>query len=109
MKVWVPDGFDRGGLPDDVEIGPWFGDPAGVELVVPDRGGDDVFAALSELPDLRVVQVLSAGYEWISDAVPDGVTLCNAGDTRSPAVVRGQGGCSVASAGVRGELRLVRR
>ena len=88
MKVWVPDGFARGGLPDDVEVGPWFGDPAGVEFVVPGDGSEEVFTALSELPDLRVVQVLSAGYEWISDAVPDGVTLCNAGDTRSAAVAQ---------------------
>ena len=88
MRVWVPDDFERGGLPADVELAPWFGERTGVELVVPGRGGDDVFAALSELEDLRVVQVLSAGYEWISDAIPDGVTLCNSGDTRSPAVAQ---------------------
>ena len=33
MKVWVPDGFDRGAIPEDVEIGPWFGEPDGVEFV----------------------------------------------------------------------------
>lgn len=85
MRVWVPDSFERGGLPGDVELCPWFGEQAGVEFVVPGAGGDDVFTALGELPDLRVVQVLSAGYDWISDAVPDGVILCNSGDTRSPA------------------------
>lgn len=88
MRVWVPDSFERGGLPGDVELCPWFGEQAGVEFVVPGAGGDDVFTALGELPDLRVVQVLSAGYDWISDAVPDGVILCNSGDTRSPAVAQ---------------------
>ena len=43
---------------------------------------------LAELPDLRVVQVLSAGIDWVERHVPDGVTLCNAGDTRSPAVAQ---------------------
>ena len=41
-----------------------------------------------ELPDLRVVQVLSAGVDWVERHVPDGVTFCNAGDTRSPAVAQ---------------------
>ena len=43
---------------------------------------------LATLPDLQVVQVLSAGVDWVERHVPDGVTLCNAGDTRSPAVAQ---------------------
>jgi phosphoglycerate dehydrogenase-like enzyme len=86
--VWVPAGFARGGLPSDVELCPWFEQPAGVELVVPRWGDAEVLAALAGLPDLRVVQVLSAGYEWIAGSIPEGVTLCNAGDTRSPAVAQ---------------------
>ena len=43
---------------------------------------------LSDLPDLQVVQVLSAGVDWVESHVPEGVTLCNAGDTRSPAVAQ---------------------
>ena len=42
----------------------------------------------STRPDLRVVQVLSAGIDWVEPHVPDGVTLCNAGDARSPAVAQ---------------------
>jgi phosphoglycerate dehydrogenase-like enzyme len=34
------------------------------------------------------VQVLSAGVDWVSEHVPEGVTLCNAGDARSPAVAQ---------------------
>ena len=88
MRCWVPDGFERGGLPEAVELAAWFGDPAGVRFAIPPWGSEDVLGALARLPDLEVVQVLSAGYEWVADAVPEGVTLCNAGDTRSPAVAQ---------------------
>ena len=42
----------------------------------------------ASLPDLEVVQILSAGIDWVEPHVPDDVTLCNAGDTRSPAVAQ---------------------
>ena len=32
--------------------------------------------------------MLSAGIDWVEDHVPEGVTLCNAGDTRSPGVAQ---------------------
>lgn len=86
MKVLVSQGFPRGGLPDDVELLGWDAPGEGVEFAVPE--GSDGRDRLAELPDLRVVQVLSAGYEWIAEHVPEGVTLCNAGDTRSPAVAQ---------------------
>ncbi len=41
---------------------------------------------LSALPALRVVQVLSAGTEWIEGLVPQGVTLCNARGARDAPV-----------------------
>jgi phosphoglycerate dehydrogenase-like enzyme len=86
MRVLVPDGFARGGLPDDVELLGWDAPGEGVEFVVPEGGvGTD---RLGDLPDLRVVQVMSAGVDWVSGLIPDGVTLCNAGDTRSPAVAQ---------------------
>jgi phosphoglycerate dehydrogenase-like enzyme len=86
MKVLVVPGFERGGLPDDVELLGWDAPGEGVEFVVPEGGiGPE---RLAELPDLQVVQVLSAGVDWISGDVPEGVTLCNAGDTRSPAVAQ---------------------
>jgi phosphoglycerate dehydrogenase-like enzyme len=37
---------------------------------------------LEAMPALRVVQVLSAGTDWIEDRVPRGATLCNARGTR---------------------------
>jgi phosphoglycerate dehydrogenase-like enzyme len=86
MRVIVPDGFARGGLPDDVEVLDWEAPGKGVTFVVPEGGvGTD---RLGDLPDLEVVQVLSAGVDWVAKYVPEGVTLCNAGDTRSPAVAQ---------------------
>ena len=55
----------------------------GVAFLVPDSGLD---RDLGGLPDLRVVQVLSAGTEWIEDRIPAGVTLCNARGARDAPV-----------------------
>ena len=55
----------------------------GVAFLVPDSGLD---GDLGGLPDLRVVQVLSAGTEWIEDRIPAGVTLCNARGARDAPV-----------------------
>ena len=81
MKFFVPERFPRGGLPDDVE----FVDE-GAEFAVPTSSA--MAERLTELPELRVVQVLSAGVDWVEDHVPAHATLCNAGDTRSPAVAQ---------------------
>jgi phosphoglycerate dehydrogenase-like enzyme len=96
VRVLVPDGFARGGLPADVELLPWDAPGEGVEVVVP--VSDDAARRLAELPDLQVVQVLSAGVDWIAPHLPDGVTLCNAGDTRSPAVAQWVVGAILADA-----------
>ncbi|HEX7300590.1 MAG TPA: NAD(P)-dependent oxidoreductase [Solirubrobacteraceae bacterium] len=67
--------------------------PPGVELV--DEPGPEVEFAiprwddpvkLEEIPALRVVQVLSAGVDWIVDRVPQGVTLCSARGARDRAM-----------------------
>jgi len=55
----------------------------GVAFLVPDASLD---LELDGLPDLRVVQVLSAGTEWIEDRIPAGVTLCNARGARDAPV-----------------------
>ena len=87
MKVMTVSGFPRGGLPGDIELLGWDAPGEGVVFAVPE--GSEGRERLADLPDLEVVQVLSAGYEWIAEYVPAGVTLCNAGDTRSPAVHSG--------------------
>jgi phosphoglycerate dehydrogenase-like enzyme len=81
MKVFAPEGFPRGGLPDDVEFG-----EDGAVFAVPTSSA--MAERLAALPDLQVVQVLSAGIDWVEPHLPDGVTLCNSGDTRSPAVAQ---------------------
>ncbi len=99
MLVWVPTPIDHaaatmGGVPDGVTLEFWDGRfplPASadrVEWLVPSPmyGGNDTVAALGSLPALRVVQVLNAGYDLYVDALPAGVTLCNAGDANAAAV-----------------------
>jgi len=75
-----PDGVALAPFPDDVTAAP---DRERVEFVVP-RWGD--VPALDELPALRVVQVLSAGVDWIAGRVPPGVTLCSARGARDDAM-----------------------
>jgi phosphoglycerate dehydrogenase-like enzyme len=81
MKVFAPEDFPRGGLPDDVVF-----DAEGAEFAVVTSTA--MAERLAALPDLRVVQVLSAGIDWVAPHVPEHVTLCNAGDTRSPGVAQ---------------------
>lgn len=47
-------------------------------LVVPPLGSPQRFARLREVPGLRVVQLVTAGYDHALPHLPDGVTLCNA-------------------------------
>ena len=73
----------RARVPAGVELRDADGPLDGVEVLVPDWG---FTRELSGLPDLRVVQVLSAGTEWIEDRIPPGVTLCNARGARDAPV-----------------------
>lgn len=73
-------------LPDDVRVDVWDanGEPPGggdaVELWVPPFPPlPEYETPLAKLPDVRVVQMLTAGYDHIRAYVPEGVTLCNAG------------------------------
>ncbi len=66
--------------------GPPTGDAVRCKVWVPRSGGVDLpdgefFAAL---PDLRVVQLLSAGAERFAGRLPDGVALCNARGAHTP-------------------------
>jgi phosphoglycerate dehydrogenase-like enzyme len=56
------------------------------EFLLPEWGDRETLAALPELERLRVVQVLSAGTDWIDSRVPPWATLCNARGTRDAAV-----------------------
>ena len=49
-----------------------------VFVVLPYMGATAVLPRLAEVPSLRVVQTLSAGYENVLPHVPDGVTLATA-------------------------------
>ncbi|MGC5021141.1 2-hydroxyacid dehydrogenase [Micromonospora sp. DT47] len=88
MKVWIPHetGVDLlGEVPAGVTVQPWTdpanppSDPAGVRFWVPPfLAAGDTTAMLDRLPDLAVVQLLSAGADAWVGRVPDGVTLCDA-------------------------------
>ena len=74
---------DVGALPPGVRVVPWdltgpAPDPA-IEVVVPPYIGDRAnLRRLAELPRLRLVQTLTAGYEDVLPHLPDGVALANA-------------------------------
>jgi phosphoglycerate dehydrogenase-like enzyme len=55
-------------------------------FVLPEWGDRETVEALPRLERLRVVQVLSAGTDWIEGRVPNWATLCNARGTRDAAV-----------------------
>ena len=93
MKAWAYDRERLGPPPAGVEVVAEPG-PA-VEFVVP-RWED--MPALDEMPALRVVQVLSAGVDWIADRVPDGVTLCSARGARDRAMAEWVMGAILADA-----------
>lgn len=89
MRAMVPDSDAAevmGGVPSGVELLRWDGrsalpdGAAEVEFYVPSflAKDDEPLAAMSRLPRLRVVQLLTAGAEVVLPHVPPGVTLCTA-------------------------------
>ncbi|WP_326560550.1 2-hydroxyacid dehydrogenase [Micromonospora sp. NBC_01796] len=88
MKAWIPHEHGRsmlGELPDGVrvEIAPdpdrLPSDPSGVQFWVPPfLARSEVVRLAADLPDLRVVQLLTAGADAWADRLPDGVVLCDA-------------------------------
>ncbi|SCG62453.1 2-hydroxyacid dehydrogenase [Micromonospora humi] len=88
MKAWIPHSAGRrllGELPPDVTVelladpARLPSDPTGVRFWVPPfLSGPDAGALLAELPDIEVVQLLSAGADAWAGRVPAGVTLCDA-------------------------------
>ena len=73
----APAGVDVLRLPDGL---------AAAEFVLPEWGDRETLASLPELERLRLVQVLSAGTDWIEARVPPWAMLCNARGTRDAAV-----------------------
>lgn len=95
MEVWLPDNpalASLGELPEAVEINLIPRDGAlpqgfeAVEFLAPPYGSRRVIEALPRLSALQVVQVNSAGVDWIAPSVPEGVALCSARGTRDAPV-----------------------
>ncbi|MFC4021401.1 2-hydroxyacid dehydrogenase [Micromonospora sp. GCM10011542] len=94
MKVWIPHeaGLDLlGELPPDVTVETVEHPdrlPSPVTdvrfWVPPFLAGSDATALLHGLPDLAVVQLLSAGADAWAGRMPDGVTLCDARGVHDP-------------------------
>ena len=88
MKVWIPHERGRellGEIPAGVTVevaaepGALPSDPAGVSFWVPPFLAQGRSARVArQLPDLRVIQLLSAGAEVWTAELPDGVLLCDA-------------------------------
>jgi phosphoglycerate dehydrogenase-like enzyme len=53
-----------------------------VDFLIPPAGDRSVLDVLNTLTRLQVVQVMSAGTDWIEDEVPPQATLCNARGAR---------------------------
>ncbi|MEU7797783.1 2-hydroxyacid dehydrogenase [Micromonospora arborensis] len=94
MKVWIPHqaGLNlMGELPSDVTVEVFEhadrlpSEVADVRVWVPPfLGGTDATALLRELPDLSVVQLLSAGADAWAGRTPPSVTLCDARGVHDP-------------------------
>jgi phosphoglycerate dehydrogenase-like enzyme len=85
LKAWIPEavGLDLvGAVPDTVTLevfdGEFPSEPAGVRFWVPPfLATHAVTATAARLPDLEVVQLMTAGAEVWADRLPAGVTLCD--------------------------------
>jgi phosphoglycerate dehydrogenase-like enzyme len=91
--VWLPEPPESvGGLPDGMAADVWTGgdslpDSAGeVEVIVmPFRATPAMTAKVARLPNLKLIQLRSAGAEAVMPHVPDHVTVCNARGAHDPA------------------------
>ncbi|ONI77640.1 dihydrofolate reductase [Kribbella sp. ALI-6-A] len=87
VNTWLPWKDPQsflGGLPERVRTTYYAGgeldqDPDQVEFYVPSyMGSSRVVEVIAEMPNLKVVQTQTAGFENVLPYLPDGVTLCNA-------------------------------
>lgn len=86
MHVWLPYEELLPRLPAELTAQVYDGEsppPEGIDrvefYVAPYNFGRAPLELIAQMPRVRVVQTLTAGYEHILPYVPDGVTLCNAG------------------------------
>jgi phosphoglycerate dehydrogenase-like enzyme len=93
--VWIrdrPQIAELGELPAEVRLGliddhgPVPEEALAAEFLVPPYEAPDLQRSLSQMSQLRVVQAISAGVEWLLPLVPEEVTLCNARGLRDAAV-----------------------
>ena len=104
-RVWLPDEpADFGGLPPGIEADVWRGgdelpDSADqVEYVVLPFGAPPAaIRAVSALPSVRAIQILSAGADHVRPHVPAHIALCNARGAHTPATAELTVGLIVAS------------
>jgi phosphoglycerate dehydrogenase-like enzyme len=102
--VWLPDPPETlGGLPEGMVADVWTGgeplpESAGeVEVIVLPGGVPvDLMRTVFGLPNLKLVQLTSAGAERVIPYIPDGVTLCNARGAHDPATAEWTVGVIVA-------------
>jgi phosphoglycerate dehydrogenase-like enzyme len=86
MQVWVPYQEVVPRLPGSLAVDVYDGEgvvPGSLDdvgfYVTPYTFDQAPLALLRQMPKLRVVQTLTAGYEHVLPYLPGGVTLCNAG------------------------------
>jgi phosphoglycerate dehydrogenase-like enzyme len=85
-RVWLPDSPEAfGGLPAGIEADVWQGgeemppSEEEVEFVVLPLGlKPEIIRKIGKLPNLKTVQILSAGADHILPYLPASITLCNA-------------------------------
>jgi phosphoglycerate dehydrogenase-like enzyme len=114
VDLWIPDRAGRdavGELPECVTLGliaPDGEPPRAIlqaEFLVPGSDDPGVLDLLGQMDELRVIQTLSAGVDWLRGKVPAGVRLCNASGTRDVAVAEWVLAGILASAKTLGKLR----
>jgi phosphoglycerate dehydrogenase-like enzyme len=79
VRSRAPDGVEVLALEDGVDL-------ARVDFLVPTARDHSVIEALPGLERLAVIQLLSAGTDWIDDHLPPQVTLCSARGARDAPV-----------------------
>jgi len=75
----LPEGVSVGLIPPEGELP---GAILDAEFLVPGAGDQRVLELLQRMPELRVIQTLSAGVDWLLPSVPHGVRVCDAGGAR---------------------------